>query len=154
MNLIAEMRDRYKVAVGLSDHTLTNYASFAAVSAGATLIERHFTLSKDLYGSDAKHSLEPAEFTDLCKGVRAIETILANPVDKADVRRFAEMKRIFEKSVVSLRDISAGEKFTAENIALKKPGGGIAPARYAELLMSTAKRKIAKDTALHDADVS
>jgi N-acetylneuraminate synthase len=68
LNVMLEMKDRYKLSVGLSDHTLTNYGAFAAVVLGASVIEKHFTFSRHMYGSDAKHYLEPAEFAELVWG--------------------------------------------------------------------------------------
>src|SRR5215475_6399637 len=108
LNVMLEIRGRYSLPVGLSDHTLTPYATFAAVTLGASVIERHFTFSRKMYGSDARHSLEPDDMADLVRGVRAIEIMLAAEVDKNDISRFQEMKDIFEKSLVALVDISVG----------------------------------------------
>jgi N-acetylneuraminate synthase len=77
LNVMLEMKERYGLPVGLSDHTVTPYATYAAVTLGASMIERHVTFSRKMYGSDAKHSLEPGEFAELVRGVRALEVILA-----------------------------------------------------------------------------
>ena len=104
-----QMKDRYQCPVGLSDHTMTIYASLAAVALGASLIEKHLTFSRAMYGSDASHSLEPGEMADLIRGVRAITTMLSSPTDKdKQAQSLAGMKTVFEKSVVSLLDIPAG----------------------------------------------
>jgi len=142
LNVMLEMRARYHLPVGLSDHTLTGYAALAAVTLGAAVIEKHFTFSRLMYGSDAPHSLEPAEFADLCAGVRAIETMLAHPVDKSDAARFGQMKRIFEKSLVSLADIPAGAVLTPALVGVKKPGSGIPAARLGEVLGRRAARAV------------
>jgi N-acetylneuraminate synthase len=142
LNVMLEMRERYGLPVGLSDHTLTSYACLAAVTLGATVIEKHFTFSRLMYGSDAAHSMEPMEFADLVKGVRAVETMLASPVDKDRVERFSQMKLIFQKSVVSLTPIAAGQVLTAATLGVKKPGTGLAPARLAEIIGLTAARDI------------
>ena len=134
LNVMLEMAKRYQVLVGLSDHTLTNYAVFAAVTLGATVIEKHFTFSRKMYGSDALHSLEPREMVDLVQGVRAIEAMLVNPVEKDQVGPYADMKRIFEKSLVAQVDIPAGTILTRELIGIKKPGTGISAARLDEFL--------------------
>ncbi|MBC8508587.1 MAG: N-acetylneuraminate synthase family protein [Anaerolineales bacterium] len=134
LNVMMEMAERYQVPVGLSDHTLTNYAVFAAVTLGAAVIEKHFTFSRKMYGSDALHSLEPVEMTDLVQGVQAIEAMMANPVEKDWVQPYAEMKRIFEKSLVAQVDISAGTVLTRDLIGIKKPGTGISAARVDEFL--------------------
>src|SRR5439155_15151886 len=77
LNVLAELRERYGKPVGFSDHTLGNYAAFAAVALGAVVVEKHFTLSKEMYGPDAALSMEPDELADLVEGVRDIETMLA-----------------------------------------------------------------------------
>lgn len=95
LNVLAELRERYGKPVGLSDHTLGPYACYAAVTLGATVVEKHFTLSRGMYGPDASLALEPDELESLVDGIREIETMLANPVDKDDLEAFAEMKRVF-----------------------------------------------------------
>ncbi len=154
LNVMLEMRARYGLPVGLSDHTLTAYASLAAVTLGAKVIERHFTFSRLMYGSDAPHSLEPGEFADLVQGVRAIETMLAHPVQKADASRFGEMKRVFEKSLVALRDIPAGALLTPELVGLKKPGHGLPASRLPQALGRRATRPIAADSLLREEDIA
>jgi len=153
LNVLAEMRARYGVPVGLSDHTLTSYASFAAVTLGATVVEKHFTFSRAMYGSDAPHSLEPEEFADMVRGIRAIETMIANPVDKNDVARFADMKRIFQKSVVAACAIAAGTRLTRDMLACKKPGTGIPAADLDRIVGRSAARAIAADTLLAPEDL-
>ena len=108
LNVLAELRERYGKPVGFSDHTLGNYAAFAAVTLGATVVEKHFTLSRDLYGADARFATEPLEFEELVDGIRELETMLANPVDKDDLEPYGEMKQVFEKSVVTTQEIPAG----------------------------------------------
>jgi len=153
LNVMMQMKERYGMPVGLSDHTLTNYAVFAAVVLGATVVEKHFTLSRHMYGSDAKHSLEPSEFADLVRGIRAIETILVNPVDKDDVGRFKVMKETFEKSLVSLVDIPAGATITHEMVGIKKPGTGIHTARLHEVVGKQTARTVRADTLLTESDI-
>jgi N,N'-diacetyllegionaminate synthase len=153
LNVMLEMRERYKLPVGLSDHTLTNYAAYAAVVLGASVIEKHLTFSRRMYGSDAKHSLEPAEFADLVQGIRAIETMLAHPVDKNDTSRYGQMKETFEKSVVALVNIPAGVRITREMIGIKKPGRGIPAAKLHEVVGKRTTRRVPVDSVLTAADV-
>jgi N,N'-diacetyllegionaminate synthase len=153
LNVLLEMKERYKLPVGLSDHTLTNYATFAAVSLGASAIEKHLTFSRKMYGSDAKHSLEPNEFRELVAGVRAIETMVAAKVDKDDIRRFKGMKDIFEKSLVALVDILQGSVITRKMIGIKKPGTGLSAARLQEVIGKRTARSIKADTILISEDV-
>jgi N,N'-diacetyllegionaminate synthase len=153
LNVLIEMQERYGLPVGLSDHTLTCYATFAAVTLGATVIERHFAFSRKMYGSDARHSLEPGEMADLVRGVRAIEAMLAAKIDKAETSSFMEMKRVFEKSLVVVGDIPAGTVLTPEMIAIKKPGTGIPPIRLKEVLGKRTLRAVKSDTVLTFNDI-
>jgi N,N'-diacetyllegionaminate synthase len=146
LNVMLEMRARYGAPVGLSDHTLGPYASLAAVALGATVIEKHFTFSRLMYGSDARHSMEPGEFADMVRGIRAIERMLAAPVDKADASRFGEMKRIFEKSIVARAALEAGAVITREMLAFKKPGDGIPAAAVDDIVGRRTRHPIAANT--------
>jgi N-acetylneuraminate synthase len=148
LNVLAEARERYGKPVGFSDHTVGNYAAFAAVALGATVVEKHFTLSKELYGPDAGMSMEPAELEDLVEGIRDIEAMLASPVDKDDIESLVGMKRVFEKSVVTVAEIPAGALIERNMLAAKKPGTGIPAARIADVVGRTARIDIAADTVL------
>ena len=153
LNVIGEMKARWKAKVGFSDHTLDNHAALAAVTLGAVAVEKHLTFSKRMYGSDAPHSAEPAQFADLVRGIRAISEMLAHPVDKASVEAFREMKRIFEKSVVAMVDIPAGSVIGRDMVTVKKPGHGIAARRLPEVVGSRAVRRIAADTLIAESDL-
>jgi len=146
LNVIAALRERYELPVGLSDHSLGPYAAFAAAALGASVIEKHFTLSKLGYGPDAALALEPDELADMVAGIRAISTMLAHPVDKDDLAPYAEMKRVFEKSVVTRVDIPAGTAIERAMLAAKKPGTGIPAARVDDVVGRTARSRIPSDT--------
>jgi N,N'-diacetyllegionaminate synthase len=153
LNVLGEMKARWDVPVGYSDHAMENNACLAAVALGATVVEKHLTFSRAMYGSDAKHSAEPAQFMSLVKGIREITAMLENPVDKNDLSAFREMKEIFEKSVVSTRDIAAGSVITLEMLGIKKPGSGIPAARLNEVVGSVAKVDIKSDSLIREADL-
>jgi N-acetylneuraminate synthase len=153
LNVLAELRERYRRPVGLSDHTLGPVASLAAVALGADVVEKHFTLSKEAYGPDARFAAEPEELRELVAGVREIEAMLASPVDKADASAFAEMKRVFEKSVVSLTAIPAGTTISGDMVAAKKPGTGIPARRLAEVVGRRARTDIAADQVIGETDI-
>ncbi len=154
LNIMLEMAERYGLDVGLSDHTLSNYAAFAAVTLGARVIEKHLTFSRLMYGSDARHSLEPAELADLVRGVRTIEATLAGRVDKdGAARRLRPMKEIFEKSVVTVVAIPEGTVIDRTMIAAKKPGTGIPARRLGEIVGRRARRAIARDTQVREEDL-
>lgn len=142
LNVIDKMKKRYNVPVGFSDHTLTNYATFAAVALGASVIERHFAFSRLMYGSDARHSIEPGELADCVRGIRAISEMLASPVEKGDAARYKTMKETFEKSLVATRSIKKGEKISPDSIAVKRPGTGIPASEMASYIGKTAARDL------------
>ena len=154
LNVMLEMKDRYGLPVGLSDHTLSNAAALAAVTQGASIIEKHFTLSKRMYGSDARHSAEPAQFAELAHNVREIEAMLSHSVDKSDISRFADMKQIFQKSVVSQVDIPEGAIITREMLGIKKPGTGLAPERLSDVVGKRAQRAVPANTVFQETDIA
>ncbi|TSC59241.1 MAG: N-acetylneuraminate synthase [Candidatus Peregrinibacteria bacterium Greene0416_19] len=153
LNLLAEMRERYQCPVGLSDHTMTLAAPIAAVTLGASVIEKHLTFSRHMYGSDAKHSLEPAEFRQMCEVIRAAEAMLHHPVDKSDASRFKNMKQTFEKSVAALVPIKKGTTVTRAMLGIKKPGTGIPAARISDVIGTRATRDIPADTVMIPSDL-
>lgn len=145
LNVLAEIRERYGVPAGFSDHTLDLAAPVAAAALGATVIEKHFAFSRLMYGSDARHSLEPAEFRQMAGAIRAVWKMLDHPVDKSDAGAFAEMKRVFEKSVVSASALPVGTLIGAAHLAFKKPGDGIPAADYGQLLGRRLKTSVPAD---------
>lgn len=154
LNVLGEIRKRYGVAAGFSDHTLDLAASIAAAALGATVIEKHFAFSRLMYGSDARHSLEPGEFRQMCDAIRATWKMIDHPVDKTDAGRFAEMKRVFEKSVVSASGLRAGTTIEAAHLAFKKPGDGIPAANYASLVGRRLKMAVPADHKFRESDFS
>ena len=147
LNVMLELQQRYQLPVGLSDHTLTIYAPVAAVALGAMMIEKHLTFSRKMYGSDARHSLEPEEFQEMVAGIRATELMVGVVVDKdAAAARLRNMKDTFEKSVVAAVEIPAGAMLTSEMLAVKKPGTGIPARRLPELIGRRTSRTIPKNT--------
>jgi len=154
LNVLHEIRDRYGLPFGLSDHTLTACSAYAAVVLGASVIEKHLTFSQKMYGSDAKHSLEPQAFGDLVLGVRAIQAMLAARVDKDDIERYAEMKRIFEKSIVAAVDIPEGAVLERDMLAFKKPGTGIPTSRLADVLGRRTRRTLEADDFVSEEDLN
>jgi N-acetylneuraminate synthase len=145
LNVMLEMQQRYGLPVGLSDHTLGHAACISAAALGATVVEKHFTFSRLMYGSDARHSMEPDEFKAFCADVKEAAIIRANPVDKDDLQDYHDMKRIFEKSVVTAQAVQAGQSLQAADLAFKKPGDGIPAARHTELLGRQVRHAIAPD---------
>jgi len=146
LNVLGELRARYGLPVGYSDHTAGNTAAIAAATLGAVAIEKHFTFSKLMYGSDAKNAAEPPQFAALAEALKEVSRMLATDVDKDKAAAgLGDMKRIFEKSVVTARPIKAGNKISMADLAFKKPGDGISAARYREVVGRIAARDISAD---------
>ena len=148
MNLrtIPEMNATFGVPVGLSDHTLGSAVPVAAVALGACIIEKHLTLSRATPGPDSAFSLEPAEFKQMVADVRAAEQSLGQP--NYTVSEKEEVSRIFRRSLFAVRDVRAGESFTAGNVRSIRPGHGLAPKHLREVLSRTAARDIERGTPL------
>ncbi|MCM1067643.1 MAG: N-acetylneuraminate synthase [Muribaculaceae bacterium] len=131
-------------AVGYSDHTRGIEVPVAAVARGAMVVEKHFTLDRTLPGPDHKASLEPAELASLVDAVRNVEGALGS-----GEKLVAEAERpnieVARKSIVAARDIARGETFTPDNITVKRPGNGISPMRWHEVLGSKATRDFSYD---------
>jgi len=144
---IPHMRELYGLQVGLSDHTMGVGAAVAAVALGATVIEKHFTLSRTEGGVDAAFSLEPAELRALV--VESERAWLALGQVQYGVQRAEEKSRLFKRSVYAAKDIRAGELLTKENIRVIRPGLGLAPKYYEELLGKAAATDIKAGTPLN-----
>jgi N,N'-diacetyllegionaminate synthase len=134
----------FGVAFGYSDHTQGIEVAIAAVAMGATVIEKHFTLDRNLPGPDHQASLEPAELKAMVTAIRNIEVALGDGIKRLTPSE-ARNKPIVRKSLVASQAIKVGEVFTAENIATKRPGTGISPMRWDEVLGKTAKRDFLAD---------
>ncbi len=154
LNLLPYFSQRYDLPVGFSDHTPSNYASFAAVVLGACYIEKHLTFSRYMYGSDAKYGIEPDELSDLVKGIRAIESILAWEVNKDELAdSMHEIKSVFQKSIVSITNIAKGTVIRKNMIGFKKPGSGIMPKDLDRVLNKSAKKDIFKNSLIREEDL-
>jgi sialic acid synthase SpsE len=146
INVMREMTRRYNVPVGFSDHTQGIAVAIAAVVCGAEVIEKHFTLSREMYGSDAKNSATPGEFRALVEGIRDVEKALTNEVDKDKTAgSLSQMKVIFEKSIVAACDLEPGTILREGHLAYKKPGDGILAKRFKQLLGRKTTRAIVKN---------
>ena len=130
--------------IGLSDHSEGIIASITAVGLGASFVEKHFTLDKNLPGPDHRASITPVELQALCEGIRLAEVMLGSR-EKFVTNSERKNKTVARKSIVARRDISAGEELTAENITCKRPGNGISPVHWYEVLGQKAERDFAAD---------
>jgi N-acetylneuraminate synthase len=123
----------FNLAVGYSDHSAGIEIPIAAVARGATLIEKHFTLDKEMEGPDHKASLEPSELTAMVSAIRNVELAIGDGV-KGPRPSEIKNKAIARKSLVAAKDIAEGEMFTEENLQVKRPGNGLSPYNLWELL--------------------
>lgn len=130
--------------VGYSDHTVGNEVSVAAVALGARIIEKHFTLDKNMTGPDHKASLEPDELKTLVKAVRHAEAALGNGRKELAAAEAGNVK-VARKSIVAARDIAEGEVLTEENITVKRPGNGVSPMLWDEVVGTRAVRAFIAD---------
>ena len=154
LNIIDLFKEKYPgVPLGFSDHTSGEWAAIAAFERGAHLIEKHFTLSKKMYGPDAKMSMEPEEMKQLSESIKNLQTALDNPVSKEDAAAFSEMKTIFQKSIVAVKDIPEGTEISADMIGYKKPGTGIPTKYYRDIIGKKTKKDLHFDDIINFDDV-
>ena len=144
LRAMQSLRAAFGVDVGYSDHTQGIEVAVAAIAMGASVIEKHFTLDRTLPGPDHQASLEPAELRTLVSSIRNIEIALGDGI-KRPTPSEARNKLVARKSLVASRAIKAGEVFTAENLTTKRPGTGISPMRWDDLLGKRALREFAED---------
>ena len=125
LNVIGELKERYDVPVGFSDHSGDIFACLAAAACGAEILEFHAVFDRRMFGPDAKASLTIDEIARLVEGTRQIATAHAHPVDKNDNRRFGELKSIFEKSLAVNKDLPAGHILTFDDLEAKNQKGTV-----------------------------
>ncbi|SFQ24491.1 N-acetylneuraminate synthase [Lachnospiraceae bacterium XBB1006] len=144
LSAMCTMRDAFGLEVGYSDHTQGIEVPIAAVAMGATVIEKHFTLDKNMEGPDHKASLEPDELAAMVKAIRNIELAIGNGEKKPSESEKKNMA-VARKSIIAARDIKKGEIFTEENITTKRPGSGISPMMWERVIGTKAIRDFQED---------
>lgn len=145
LKAMLHIKEEFGVSVGYSDHTLGIEVPIAAVALGATVIEKHFTLDKNLPGPDHKASLEPNELKAMVDAIRNIEKALGSSGIKEPSKSELKNKEIARKSIVAGKNIQKGAVFSEENLAVKRPGTGISPMRWEEIIGQKAIRDFAED---------
>ena len=138
------MKEAFKLPVGYSDHTLGTEIAIGAVALGAEVIEKHFTLDKNLDGPDHKASLEPEEFKQMVNAIRNLESSLGDGIKRAARCELRNMK-VARKSIVAAVDIPGGEEITLRNVTIKRPGSGIQPKDLKKIMGLKARNKIRQD---------
>lgn len=146
LNVMSQFRDRYLCPVGLSDHSGTVFPGLAAASLGASVVEVHVTLSREAFGPDVVASVTTSELELLAEGIRFIERIHANPVDKdAAATSLVSLRRMFGKSLVAGRKLEIGQRLALEDVSLKKPGFGMPEERLPQLIGRKLIRGVEQD---------
>jgi N,N'-diacetyllegionaminate synthase len=153
LGLVPAMRERYRCPVGLSDHSGTIYPALAAATLGASVVEVHVALSREMFGVDVSSSVTTGELRHLVEGVRFIEQMRLGEVEKDEITRSLwETRQIFTRSLVSSRDLPAGSILRSEDLVAKKPGTGIPPEKESEIVGRRLRRDVAKDELLAEDD--
>lgn len=149
LNVLNTLQDEFGTRIGLSDHSEGTLACSLAVALGATVIEKHFTLDKQMEGPDHKASLEPSELMTLINEIRFTEKALGN---KSKIISRSEEKNIAiaRKSLIANQTIQIGEKFTEENLIIKRPGNGISPLLYWDYLGEKSQRSYTYDNLIEE----
>ena len=148
LRVMQTLKSAFGVSVGYSDHTIGIEISIAAVALGASVIEKHFTLDRTLPGPDHQVSLEPLQLKELVSAIRNIEIALGNGIKRLTIGE-EKNKEAARKSLVACCPIKAGERFTTENIATKRPGTGISPMRFDEVLGKIASQDFQIDDLIY-----
>ncbi len=144
LRAMATMNETFGLATGLSDHSPGIHLPIAAVALGASVIEKHFTLDRALAGPDHAASLEPEELANMIAAIRDVEAALGDGRKEIQTSE-RENVAVVRRSLVALRPIRVGEPFTAANLGAKRPGGGLSPMRYWDLLGRPARRDYEAD---------
>lgn len=144
LNVMDTLRNEFGCLVGYSDHTQGIEISLAAVAMGAAVVEKHFTLDRNMPGPDHKASLEPSELKRLVDGIRKIELAKGRYV-KEPTPSEIKNRDIARKSIVAARNIVEGERFTVQNLTTKRPGNGISPMLWNIVIGQEAKRDFGED---------
>ncbi len=154
MNLvtIADLAEKFGLPIGLSDHTLGIAVPIASVALGATIIEKHFTLSRSAPGPDSSFSLEPAELAAMVEAVRAVEKAMGEV--RYGVTSNQEKSRNFRRSLFVVENMRSGEEFTERNVRAIRPGNGLPPKHYKVILGKHAARDVSKGQPLSWEDVA
>ncbi len=144
LRAISTLHEELGLPVGYSDHTTGLQASFTAVALGATIIEKHFTLSREQEGPDHRASLEPEELNSLVSGIRQVSNSLGSGIKIPQDCEIGNIS-IARKSIVASRPIAVGEEFTVENLTTKRPGTGLSPIHWYKVLGERATKDFGFD---------
>ena len=148
INIISELKKKYKYEIGLSDHSEGELACLAALCFGATFFEKHITFSRKMYGSDATNAMEPKEFRNLTKNLRDLHLIISSNVNKNDLKSYKSVRHIFQKSIYYKADLKRGSRISKDNISFKKPYVKISSSEYKKFIGKILKKEVKKNQLL------
>jgi N-acetylneuraminate synthase len=154
LNMISLLRERYDCSVGLSDHSGTIFPGLAATTLGIDALEVHLTLSRQMFGPDVAASVTSSELRQLVDGIRFIEKMQANPVDKNTVAvELKPLRELFTKSIFYKTNLTAGTILTKDNLAIKKPGTGISAGQIDSVIGKRLRKDVISDSFVNDRDL-
>jgi N,N'-diacetyllegionaminate synthase len=153
LRAMVTLRERFRVPVGLSDHSIGRDAAVAAVALGADIVEKHFTVDRTLPGPDHAMSMEPDDFAQMVRVLEGLRLGLGNGV-KGPTAAEMEIRQVARRSIVAATDLPAGTLLTRAHLALKRPGDGLAPQRLSDLVGRRIARHIRAEEPIRDADLT
>jgi N-acetylneuraminate synthase len=154
LNVIPELKERYKVPVGFSDHSAKIETCIAALALGASILEFHVVFDRQLFGPDSKASLTIQETKDLVVAIHNVSKALLNPIDKNSNIDFTELKQIFEKSLAVNKDLLKNHVITFEDLDAKKPKGyGVDAMRFQEVIGKVLNKDLKQWDFLNEVDL-
>ena len=154
LNVIQELKNRYNVPIGFSDHSAKTATCIVATALGASILEFHVVFDRQLFGPDSKSSLTISETQDLVNAVRNIATALSSPIDKNNTEAFSSLKQIFEKSMAVNKDLPKNHILTFDDLESKKPKGfGIDARRFQEVIGKPLNKDLKQWDFLNETDL-
>ena len=146
LSTIQDMKKRFGFPVGLSDHSLGFVSAVTAVALGAKIVEKHFCISRDIENPDASFSMTPQEYKAMVRDIRTVEEVMGEPTYGVSPQE--ESSRVFRRSIFAVRDIAAGERLTPDNVRIIRPGYGLKPKYYGDIIGMRTDRALERGTPL------
>ena len=143
---IQDMKKRFGLPVGLSDHSLGSMSAVAAVALGAKIVEKHFCISREIENPDASFSMTPQEYKAMVRDIRTVEEAIGEPAYGVSPQEESSM--VFRRSIFAVRDIAAGERLTPDNVRIIRPGYGLKPKYYGDIIGMRTDRALERGTPL------
>lgn len=146
LSTIQDMKKRFGLPVGLSDHSLGSMSAVAAVALGAKIVEKHFCISREIENPDASFSMTPQEYKAMVRDIRTVEEAIGEPAYGVSPQEESSM--VFRRSIFAVRDIAAGERLTPDNVRIIRPGYGLKPKYYGDIIGMRTDRALERGTPL------